>query len=337
MEKLVSVVVPVYKAQEYLQRCLESIVNQTYKNLEIILVDDGSPDLCPQMCDSWALNDSRIKVVHKENAGAGEARNTGLDVVSGEYVLFVDSDDYIDRKTVEMCVEAAESKKAQAVLFSVCNVHSDASKKPAVVMQSEKLFDGAELTEDLLPSLFVHTLGYGVSVWGKLFCTDIIKKNNLRFLSEREYYSEDALFVLEYFSKIQSAYALNQHLYYYFENNNSLSRMYKEDRENRIDNYLLKSIEISQANHLPKKVISYIAARYHGCVMSKLKQIFISDASVKKKTQLLRAEYNNKVLRDTLRQDVFDVEKRSLVVFYRLVKLRLYCLCNLLLWYRVNK
>ncbi len=337
MKKLVSIIVPVYKAERYLNRCLQSIVNQTYGNIEIILIDDGSPDTCPQICEEWALKDSRIVVVHKENAGAGQARNTGLDIANGEYVLFVDSDDYIDCKTVEMCVEATEKENAQVVLFSLYNVDLHGREKPASVMSSQKTFSKTELREKLLPSLFVHTLGYGVSVWGKMFCTDVIKKNELRFVSEREFYSEDAIFVLEYFSKIQSACALNHRLYYYFENNNSLSRTYTQDRENRIDNYLLKSVEISEANSLSEKVVCYIAARYHGCVMSKLKQIFLSDIPAKKKNQLLRSEYNNKVLRDTLVKKVFDVEKRSLVVFYRLVKLRLYCLCNLLLWYRVNK
>ncbi len=337
MNKLVSIIVPVYNAEKYLNRCLESIVNQTYRNIEILLIDDGSPDSCPQMCEEWAQKDSRIIVIHKENEGAGQARNTGLDNANGEYILFVDSDDYIDCKTVEICVDAAEKENAQVVLFSLYNVDSHSRVKPASVMSSPKTFDKNELRQELLPSLFVHTLGYGVSVWGKMFCIDVIKKNELSFVSEREYYSEDAIFVLEYFSKIQSACALNQRLYYYFENNNSLSRTYTEDRENRIDNYLLKSVEISEANGLSEKVVSHIRARYHGCVMSKLKQLFMAQISVKKKVRLLRSEYKNKVLQDTLTKEVFDVEKRSLVVFYRLVKLRLYCLCNLLLWYRVNK
>lgn len=92
---LISVIVPVYKVEEYLDKCVSSIVEQTYTNLEIILVDDGSPDNCPAMCDAWAENDSRIKVIHQENKGGGEARNAALDVANGELIAFVDSDDYI--------------------------------------------------------------------------------------------------------------------------------------------------------------------------------------------------------------------------------------------------
>lgn len=93
---LFSVIVPIYKVEEYLDRCVESLVSQTYSDIEIILVDDGSPDRCPEMCDAWAEKDSRIKVIHKENGGLSDARNAGLAVAKGEYISFVDSDDYID-------------------------------------------------------------------------------------------------------------------------------------------------------------------------------------------------------------------------------------------------
>ena len=93
--KKISVIIPVYNTEKYLKRCVDSVREQTYGNLEIILVDDGSPDGCPQMCDAFAAEDDRIKVIHKENAGVAAARNTGLDVATGEYLTFVDSDDYI--------------------------------------------------------------------------------------------------------------------------------------------------------------------------------------------------------------------------------------------------
>lgn len=95
-DPLISVIVPVYKVEKYLDECVESIVNQTYRNLEIILVDDGSPDNCPQMCDDWAKRDARIRVIHKENGGLSSARNAGLDVCTGEYISFIDSDDWLE-------------------------------------------------------------------------------------------------------------------------------------------------------------------------------------------------------------------------------------------------
>ena len=98
---LISVIVPIYNVEKYLDKCIESIVNQTYKNLEIILVDDESPDNCPEICDKWAERDSRIKVIHKENGGAGSARNAGIEASSGEWIGFVDGDDWIEPNMYE--------------------------------------------------------------------------------------------------------------------------------------------------------------------------------------------------------------------------------------------
>ena len=95
-EPLISVIVPIYNVEKYLNRCIESIVNQTYKTLEIILVDDGSPDNCPQICDEWKEKDNRIKVIHKKNGGLSDARNAGLDIAQGEYIAFVDGDDFLE-------------------------------------------------------------------------------------------------------------------------------------------------------------------------------------------------------------------------------------------------
>jgi len=105
---LVTVVVPIFKVEKYLNRCIESIVKQTYEKIEIILVDDGSPDNCPEMCDEWAKKDSRIKVIHKQNAGLGMARNTGIDNANGEYICFFDSDDYIHPNTIEKAYISAK-------------------------------------------------------------------------------------------------------------------------------------------------------------------------------------------------------------------------------------
>ena len=112
---LVSVIVPIYNVEKYLEKCIESIVNQTYKNLEIILVDDGSPDNCPAICDEWAQKDSRIKVIHKKNGGLSSARNAGLEVSNGEYISFVDSDDWLDENTFE---ELLENNDEQADFIS---------------------------------------------------------------------------------------------------------------------------------------------------------------------------------------------------------------------------
>ena len=117
METKVSVIVPVYKVERYLDRCLQSIFNQTYKNLEIILVDDGSPDNCPKMCDEYKKADGRVTVIHKENGGLSDARNAGMDIATGDYLLFVDSDDWIEHDTIETLQSIAEKEKVDFVHF----------------------------------------------------------------------------------------------------------------------------------------------------------------------------------------------------------------------------
>ena len=109
---LISVIVPIYNVEKYLDRCVDSIINQTYKNLEIILVDDGSPDNCLAICDSWAEKDRRIKVIHKENGGVSSARNSALDIASGDYIGFVDSDDWIEPDMYEILIKNAKKYDA---------------------------------------------------------------------------------------------------------------------------------------------------------------------------------------------------------------------------------
>lgn len=99
----VSIIIPVYNVESYIDECLNSVVNQTYQNLEIILVDDGSPDKCPQICDNWVEKDNRIKVVHKKNGGLSSARNAGMDVATGSFLMFVDSDDFIEKTWLRIC------------------------------------------------------------------------------------------------------------------------------------------------------------------------------------------------------------------------------------------
>ena len=121
----VSVIVPVYNVEKYLDRCMQSLLNQTLKDIEIIMVDDGSPDNCPKMCDDYAKQDSRVKVIHKKNAGLGLARNSGLEVATGEYVAFVDSDDFTDVDAYRSLYENAQKRNADVVYAGFLMQHSD--------------------------------------------------------------------------------------------------------------------------------------------------------------------------------------------------------------------
>ena len=125
MSQKVSIVIPIYNVEKYLDRCIKSVVNQTYSNLEIILVDDGSTDSSGSLCDLWAKNDKRIYVIHKQNAGLGMARNSGLELSTGEYIFFLDSDDYVDVTLVEKCLKKANEYDADVVIYGRTNVDED--------------------------------------------------------------------------------------------------------------------------------------------------------------------------------------------------------------------
>ncbi len=203
---LISVIVPVYNVEKYLDRCVESIVSQTYKNLEIILVDDGSPDNCPEMCDAWAEKDSRIKVIHKENGGVSSARNAALDIAGGEYIGFVDSDDYIESNMFEVLLKNLIDNNAD---ISVCgyqiNDENDGEFNVRTVSQS-----------DALKLVCIGDYKYGV-LWNKLYKKSILK--NIKMLNF--VCCEDLIFNYYAIKKAGSIVECDSKLYHYFQNANS--------------------------------------------------------------------------------------------------------------------
>lgn len=162
MKRLISVIVPVYKVEEYLDQCVQSIVDQTYRDLEIILVDDGSPDRCPQMCDSWAARDPRIRVVHKKNGGLSDARNAGLDICAGEYIAFVDSDDWILPEMYERLSDALEREAADICACNIVSCYPDRE-----VRWGARAYTVGD-SELMLDRLYSDSI-YPVCAWNKLY------------------------------------------------------------------------------------------------------------------------------------------------------------------------
>lgn len=199
---LVSVIVPVYNVAPYLEQCLDSIVNQTYRNLEIILVDDGSTDESGAICDRYADQDSRIRVVHKENGGQSSARNVALDMMTGEWVLFVDSDDWIELNTLELLFEQKD-ECADLVEFGWNFIYGDSNK---VFLNEACVMSGLDALK-----LLVHTDIYMGLMANKLFKASYLQKS--RFISGRYY--EDTPFIIEQLYKIKNYQYIAEPLYNY--------------------------------------------------------------------------------------------------------------------------
>ena len=215
-----SVIVPVYNVEKYLDRCINSIISQKYNDFELILVDDGSPDNCPEICDKWAKKDSRIKVIHKENGGLSSARNAGLDIAKGDYILFVDSDDYVESNYFDEIEKHAE--KNSLTVFTVIQKKPDGDKKREIknLDNSFSIFDKSKY---LISSRTIN------SSYAKIFDRDLIEKNNMRF-GEKFVPAEDFAFSVKYLFSCEKVLVFNTAIYINDQQNlDSLSRGRKKN------------------------------------------------------------------------------------------------------------
>lgn len=337
MEKpLVTVVIPIFNTENYLDECISSVVNQTYKNLQIILVDDGSKDNSPAICDKWAKADERIKVIHKENEGAGMARNTGISSAQGKYIFFFDSDDYVELCTVEKCVASAVLNKSEVVAFGRYNFKENGEIKADNIKLQKKFFKESEIKEDFLPNLFNYGYGFGISACSKMFDLELINKHNIRFKSEREILSEDAYFILELFTKIKKLSVVAKPLYYYRENENSFSHSFNPEKQEKNDIFLTKCLELCKKEGLPEKLISHIKARYHIYSLAAMKDILSSDLSKSEKERELLKIFNNPILKSTITKDVLSFESKNKKIFFSLLKNNRLLLCRKMLQYKIG-
>ena len=231
MDIKVSVIVPIYKVEKYLDRCVKSIFAQTYENLEIILVDDGSPDNCPAMCDTYAASDGRVKVIHKENGGLSDARNFGMDAASGKYILFVDSDDWIEKDTVEKLVNIIEREQVDFVRFNAVwdGRPGIPDGTPCIYEPSRRLdtglYDKEKIKKDIYPRLLITPdlfLGPVLSAWSSLYNREFLVSNNIRF-DKPVKYSEDSIFSARVVTSARTFFVTDDCYYHYCFNSDSIS------------------------------------------------------------------------------------------------------------------
>lgn len=257
---LVSVIIPVYNVDKYLKKCIDSMLNQTYKNIEIILVDDGSTDTSGFICDQYKEKNDNIIVIHKKNEGLGYARNSALKIASGKYVTFIDSDDYADNDLIMNLMKGVIYDQVDTCIGGFKRINEDGS-----IEFIEKYQECIYINDDIYDSLFARMLGslpekhdaLRMSVWNVLYSMDIIKEHGLIFPSERDFISEDIMWDSEYYKYAHKVKIIESTAYNYRITPGSLTQKFKPQRfemvcilykelKKRIDNDSVKVMRLQR-------------------------------------------------------------------------------------------
>lgn len=242
----ISVIVPIYKVEQYLPRCIDSILLQTFTDFELILVDDGSPDNCPRICDEYGASDSRIRVIHKQNAGVSAARNTGLEAAQGEYIAFCDSDDYWAPDFLKELIKTANREKADCVAANYTMVDETGSilRRSSCPTETRCISNPSERWNYIVQCILDSKSGW--EVWTRLFRSDIIREHGIRFCTTCDNYAEDMGFTLEYVLYANRICSIPYDGYFYMLRNGSMMRSSKN------------VVKLSQLN----EVSSYVGEKY---------------------------------------------------------------------------
>lgn len=308
MSSLISVIVPVYNAEKYLDRCIQSIINQKYKKLEIILIDDGSKDNSLEICKSYANKDDRIQVIHKENAGVSAARNTGIEAASGDYIAFVDSDDYIDENMYFNMMQKASEYNCDLVM---CDCYKVRGNNKSIFTHDIRsgFYDKNQLYKEYFDKLLMlDSINYPATISNcvLLIRRNIIKENNLRY-PEGIKYSEDLLFGSEIMYYVNRFYYLKEECYYYYiDNPTSATNTYYEKKwdnflelYNKINSFFSNKEDFDFTNQINYCLLFFI--------YNSIGDIYGSNKSLFQKRDTILKILNNKQVREIFKN--IDVNK----------------------------
>lgn len=316
MQPLISIIIPVYKIEKFIDKCIKSIISQTYRNLEIILVDDGSPDNCPSICDEYAKIDNRIKVIHKSNGGLSDARNAGIDICKGDYIGFVDSDDYISENMYEHLLEHCIKYNADMSICGIYAINEDYSN-PSIynpMIYKETTLSNIEALRHLFLTFDVN---FEVA-WNKLYKRHLFfNKDNIRYPYGKLHEDTYTTYKLLYYANNIAVF--NEPLYYYVQRSGSIMK-----RTPSVSQIMDRAISANEAisfikeNNIPliQEVTAYAARRYSSSL-----DLLIT------RPKLDKSSYNNLrsmlyALKDDLKNNKY-ISKRFIIKFY-LIKLGLY-------------
>ena len=304
MKDLISIIVPIYNVEKYLNKCIESIVNQTYENIEIILIDDGSNDNSGIICDEYAKKDNRIIVVHKENGGVSSARNKGLKIAKGEWISFVDADDWIEQTFCQTLLNKVTQEQADIALCGYNRITDNRIEK--INANNQEVFLNSN--EYLVKSLNPQT-GFG-------FChMKLIKKEVLKSISfnERIEVGEDALFNIQLSTYIKKAVFLKQPLYNYRINNQSVVKRYDENYANKylksmkiIEEYIWQEYNEENEENIEIKQNYYNFVAYH--IM-----LIIVNYCYHPDNKMCNAQRKN-MLKEVINNDLFIIGLKKVII-----------------------
>lgn len=232
----ISIIVPIYKVEKYINQCVDSIISQTYEDIEIILVDDGSPDNCPAICDKYAKSDNRIRVIHKHNGGLISARKAGLKASTGKYVCFVDGDDWIELDMYKNIADSIENTEADCI---ITQFFFDYPNKPvkSEYKLNKKYYIRSEIEKEIFPTMLFDNQYYRFGIfpncWSKVFKRELLEKH-LPDTDERIRMGEDIAFTYPCLMECQSIAFVDKALYHYRINPESMTKAYDPDLQNII-------------------------------------------------------------------------------------------------------
>lgn len=309
MSDKISVVIPVYNVEEYLERCIESVVNQTYKNLEIILVDDGSPDNCPAMCDEWAEKDSRIKVIHKQNGGLSDARNAGIEYTinssDSEWITFIDSDDWVHEKYIEALYNAVSDNNCNV---SVCSYAVTDGTTPDV--NENKL--SAEL---FLPeNFYLEAVTNANIAWGKLYKAVLFEEVRYPFGKIHE----DVFTTYKLLFPQKTIAFISEPLYFYFRNDKSITK--EEWSPKKIDavDAFSQQVKFFKANNFQNAYILALKALYRNINFNLFHISALGDRKMYKEYYKPLKKKQKKVFKECVKQGIltFQNDKEEYIQVY---------------------
>ncbi|MCL7746080.1 glycosyltransferase [Halalkalibacter alkaliphilus] len=295
MNPKISIIVPIYNVEKYLKQCIDSILAQTFKDFELILVNDGSPDNCGEICEKYAKNDNRVIVIHKKNNGVSSARNSGIEIAKGEYVGFVDPDDTVEKNMYERLIDTAITFNAEIVVspITIINHKNNTNNVTPIWKNVNCIINNKEIVEEIIPSLIQNKTYSLVSSVNKLYKTSIFNDFNIIF-DENKNHSEDARFNFTLLPLIKNLVFIEQPLYNYnIYPRDSLTQTFREDLYRDVLDNKIFMLNLCEKYNL-ENYIPEVKRHYTNVTLNYLQEIVKSTIPVNRKYEIISEVLNEK-------------------------------------------